>query len=64
MTIPTTPLDPEKQPALTRMDSYSDWRHREGVPLVGGIYIEDMKAVEVGPVAAQGRRRQRCLVLP
>ena len=54
MTIPTTPLDPEKQPALTRMDSYSDWRNREGVPLVGGIYIEDMKAVEVGPWPRKG----------
>ena len=54
MTIPTTPLDPEKQPALTRMDSYADWRNREGVPLVGGVYIEDMKAVEVGPWPRKG----------
>jgi quercetin dioxygenase-like cupin family protein len=54
MTNPNTPLDPEKQPALVRMDAYEEWRKREGVPLVGGVYIKDMKAVEVGPWPRKG----------
>ncbi|HEX2928243.1 MAG TPA: cupin domain-containing protein, partial [Candidatus Binatia bacterium] len=44
----TNNLDPEKQPAVVRVDTYQEWRKREGAPLVGGIYIKDMKAVEVG----------------
>ena len=64
MTIPTQPLDPEKQPALTRVDSYAEWREREGAPLVGGVFIEDMKGRGGGAVAAQGRRRQGRPVLP
>ena len=59
MSSPNTPLDPEKQPALVRMDAYEEWRKREGVPFVGGVYIKDMKAVEVGRLAAQGRWSQR-----
>jgi quercetin dioxygenase-like cupin family protein len=47
-------LDPEKQPALARVDRYQEWRKREGAPLVGGIYIKDMKAVEVGPWPRKG----------
>ena len=54
MTNPNTPLDPEKQPALVRVDTYQEWRKREGVPLVGGVYIKDMKAVEVGPWPRKG----------
>ena len=54
VTIPTQPLDPEKQPALTRVDSYAEWREREGAPLIGGVFIEDMKAVEVGPWPRKG----------
>ena len=47
-------LDPEKQPALVRVDMYEEWRKREGVPLVGGVYIKDMKAVGVGPWPRKG----------
>jgi len=47
-------LDPEKQPSLTRLDMYQEWRKREGAPLVGGVYIKDMKAVEVGPWPRKG----------
>src|ERR1700741_3596037 len=47
-------LDPEKQPALVRVDAYEEWRKREGAPLVGGVYIKDMKAVEVGPWPRKG----------
>ena len=54
MTTPNTKLDPETQPALVRVDAYQEWRKREGAPLVGGIYIRDMKAVEVGPWPRKG----------
>jgi quercetin dioxygenase-like cupin family protein len=54
MTELNLPLDPEKQPALVRVDVYEEWRKREGVPLVGGVYIQDMKAVEVGPWPRKG----------
>jgi hypothetical protein len=49
-----TQLDPEKQPAIVRTDMYEEWRTREGVPLVAGVYIKDMKAVEVGPWPRKG----------
>ena len=35
-------LDPEKQPAVVRVDMYQEWRKREGAPLVGGVYVKDM----------------------
>jgi mannose-6-phosphate isomerase-like protein (cupin superfamily) len=54
MTTANDNLDPEKQPALVRIDKYEEWRKREGVPLVGGVYIKDMKAVEVGPWPRKG----------
>ena len=54
MSTASTNLDPEKQPALTRLDLYQEWRKREGAPLVGGVYIKDMKAVEVGPWPRKG----------
>lgn len=50
----TINLDPEKQPAVVRVDRYQEWRKREGAPLVGGVYIKDMKAVEVGPWPRKG----------
>ena len=46
--------DPEKQPALVRVDVYDEWRRREGVPLVGGVYLRDMNEVEVGPWPRKG----------
>ena len=50
----TTKLDPDKQPAIVRVDMYQEWRKREGAPLVSGVYIKDMKAVEVGPWPRKG----------
>ena len=47
-------LDPENQPAMVRVDRYQEWRKREGAPLVGGVYIRDMKAVDVGPWPRKG----------
>ena len=46
--------DPDKQPALVRVDVYNEWRQRENAPLVGGIYLNDMNAVEVGPWPRKG----------
>ena len=54
MTTPNTKLDPETQPALVRVDAYQEWRKREGAPPVGGVYIRDMKGVEVGPWPRKG----------
>jgi hypothetical protein len=48
MSATNNSLDPEKQSAIVRIDMYQEWRKREGAPLVGGVYIKDMKAVEVG----------------
>jgi quercetin dioxygenase-like cupin family protein len=47
-------FDPEKQPAMVRLDMSEEWRKREGAPLLGGVYIKDMKAVEVGAWPRKG----------
>ena len=49
-----TTLDPEHQPALQRIDSYQEWRKKEGAGLNGGVYIKDMLEVEVKPWARKG----------
>ena len=54
MATANTQLDPEKQSALLRIDAYAEWRKREGVPLIGGVYLKDMNAVEVGPWPRKG----------
>ncbi len=41
-------------PILQRVDPYVEWRKEEGAPLVGGIYIKDMRTVEVGPWPRKG----------
>ena len=48
------PSAAEEAPLLQRIDPYQDWRKKEGAPLVGGIYIKDMKTVEVGPWPRKG----------
>ncbi len=53
-TASTNKLDPEKQPALVRVDVYEKWRKQEGVPLVGGVYLKDINAVEVAPWPRKG----------
>lgn len=55
-TTPTPALDPESQPAIKRIDPYQEWRQQEGVPLTGGVYIRDMKEIEVGPWPRKGVR--------
>ena len=54
MATASTTLDPEKQSALVRIDAYEEWRKREGVPLVGGVYLKDINSVEVAPWPRKG----------
>ena len=48
------PSEAEQAPVLERIDPYKNWRQNEEVPLVGGIYIRDMKQVEVGDWPRKG----------
>jgi quercetin dioxygenase-like cupin family protein len=50
----TTNIDVEQAPILKRIDSYEEWRQREGVGLVGGIYIRNMNDVDVSPWPRKG----------
>jgi quercetin dioxygenase-like cupin family protein len=47
-------------PVVERIDSYADWRQKEEVPLVGGIYIPDMKEIEVGDWPRKGVKGALC----
>jgi quercetin dioxygenase-like cupin family protein len=62
MTTTNAKLDPETQPAIVRTDVYQEWRKREGAALVGGVYIKDMKAVELGlwPRKGEGVKGALC----
>lgn len=55
-----TPAEPEEAPVLQRRDLYTEWRKKEGAPLVGGVYISDMKEVEVGPWPRKGVKGALC----
>ena len=48
------PSTAETAPVVERIDPYAEWRQKEEVPLVGGIYIRDMKSVEVGDWPRKG----------
>ncbi len=48
------PSDAETAPLVQRIDPYQDWRQNEEVPLVGGIYVRDMRQVEVGDWPRKG----------
>ncbi len=41
-------------PVLERIDPYIEWRKREEVLLGGGVYIKDMREVEVSPWPRKG----------
>ncbi len=41
-------------PAWEQLDSYDLWQKEEGVPVYGGFYIEDLKAIELGPWERKG----------
>ncbi len=47
-------------PALERIDPYREWQKREGVPIIGGVYIRDMRTVEVGDWPRKGVRGAVC----
>ena len=46
--VSTNIPDPEQAPVIERIDPYMAWRAKEGAPLVGGVYIRNMKEIEVG----------------
>jgi mannose-6-phosphate isomerase-like protein (cupin superfamily) len=41
-------------PLLGRIDPYAEWQEREGVPIVKGVYIPDMRSVELGLWSRKG----------
>ena len=47
-------------PVLDRIDSYREWQKQEGVPVVGGVYIRDMRTVEVGDWPRKGVKGAVC----
>jgi mannose-6-phosphate isomerase-like protein (cupin superfamily) len=47
-------------PILERIDTYAEWRAKEGVPLVGGVYMRDMRKIECGPWARKGVNGALC----
>jgi quercetin dioxygenase-like cupin family protein len=44
----------ETAPVVERIDPYAEWRAREEVPLLGGIYVRDMRNIEVGDWPRKG----------
>jgi quercetin dioxygenase-like cupin family protein len=54
------PSAAETAPVVERIDPYEDWREKEGVPLVGGVYIRDMKKIEVGDWPRKGVKGALC----
>jgi quercetin dioxygenase-like cupin family protein len=42
--------------ALERVDAYKRWQAAEGVPVVGGFYIEDLNTLELNPWPRKGGR--------
>jgi mannose-6-phosphate isomerase-like protein (cupin superfamily) len=47
-------------PVLEKVDPYAVWREKEGAPLIGGIYLPDIKKVEVGDWARLGVKGALC----
>ena len=41
-------------PEMERVEAYEEWKQGEGVPIVTGFYIEDLKDIEVGPWGRKG----------
>lgn len=39
---------------LQRFDTYEEWQRQEGVPSIGGFYIEDLATVELSPWERKG----------
>ena len=49
-------------PLLERVDPYEEWRKKEGAPLIGGIYLRDMRKIEVAPWPRKGVNGALCYV--
>jgi mannose-6-phosphate isomerase-like protein (cupin superfamily) len=47
-------------PVLERIDPYAEWRAKEGATLVGGIYMPDMRKIELGPWPRKGVNGALC----
>ena len=47
-------------PLLERIDPYAEWRAKEGATLVGGIYMPDMRKIELGPWPRKGVNGALC----
>ena len=41
---------------LTKVDAYEEWQRSQGVPIVGGFYVEDLTTLELGPWPQKGGR--------
>jgi quercetin dioxygenase-like cupin family protein len=54
------PSAADSAPIVERIDPYEEWRQQEEVPLVGGIYLRDMKTVELGPWPRKGVNGALC----
>ena len=49
-----TQEDVQAAPRMERSDPYEEWQRAEGAPIVGGIYLQDLYNLEVGPWARKG----------
>ncbi len=49
-----TQEDVQAAPRMERSDPYEEWQRGEGAPIVGGIYLQDLYNLEVGPWARKG----------
>lgn len=47
-------------PYLERVDTFQEWRKKEGVPLVGGVYHRNLITQEVGPWPRKGVLGAHC----
>ncbi len=34
---------------LPRVDTYKEWQESQGIPIVRGFFVQDIKTVEVAP---------------
>ena len=50
------PEDVTSAPTLERVDAYEQWKRDEGVPILGGFYIEDLNDLELAPWPRKGGR--------
>ncbi|HLY65356.1 MAG TPA: hypothetical protein VKU60_07475, partial [Chloroflexota bacterium] len=47
---------PEALPQIERIDTYKEYQRREGIPIITGFGVEDIKTAELGPWARRGGR--------